>query len=695
MKKTSALIFSAVLMIFGFPGYAQTWIPSLQTSFNFSQVQRLQAGPPGHIYALDGGQRLALIRIDSILKGNKLIPEAILVKTIPLAYWPGYEKEIRHFEFSSVSEDGRYIAFSLKSSLLIGRNDDGSPQQAVPKEEIFVLDAAEQRLEFRAMTGKKTTSGFFGQTLRYLDYSSGRVRVMGKDPEEANPRELFLPEEKPAKKVLNLNQHLSLSNAGFETSEELEVRDEINRLGIRIGAAFISVEKENKEQAKIALPAGSDLEIFRFREGHLLIIQPMDTFMLLNPRNGEITGIPKPEIRLHLRSTLINGNVLLTYSGGMFSLCSTKDGKVRRSLPVKPLPAMFSELPVLANSGPDRLIRWQKAGRQLRFNLRSRSFRFEKITGIDSSMLRFPVLNSKKFRIRTVRFAGSEEDTASAGASGIFMNGTRIGGFWKNAVDDFLKLDIHEKTGRAFLHYHQPMLFALNPQVKRIWTASDITSPLQAVKADEDGSTVYSISSDGIIEFRNSSNGRLFLSMAFDTSGKDWILWTPSGYFDSSEKGDQLLSWMPPSQENHFPGIVPVAAFAKDFRRPELVDAVMLCRDEKEALGRLKAASGIAVNQKKRLSSLPAGIQLEFPGDRFTFSGPELRLPYFLIPGRLPLKKIRVLLDGKVQPDYLPDGKEIITIKPPRQDCLLELIPVSAAGEGEKIVCRLRWQSGQ
>jgi hypothetical protein len=136
-----------------------------------------------------------------------------------------------------------------------------------------------------------------------------------------------------------------------------------------------------------------------------------------------------------------------------------------------------------------------------------------------------------------------------------------------------------------------------------------------------------------------------------------------------------------------------MSSFSGGFRKPELVDAVMLCRDEKEALSRLKAESGMSSNEKKRLASLPAGIQLEFPGDRFTFSKEELKLPYFLIPGRLPLKKIQILIDGKPQADYLPDGKEIITLKLPAQDCMLELIPVSQAGEGEKIQCRFRWQA--
>jgi hypothetical protein len=519
---------------------------------------------------------------------------------------------------------------------------------------------------------------------------------MARDPEEVNPRELFLPEVSTEKKTIPLGMHLGISNSGFESREQLEVSDDINRIGLCLGTSQMLIFKENQEIGKIGLAANSDVEIFRFREFHLLAIQPADSFLMLNPRNGQITGLPRPELKLLPLLTLMDGNVLVGYSRGVFSLCGLKDGKIKRSLPVKLLPGFRVESPQLANSGTDRLIIWRRSGKQLRFNLRSRSFRLEKIAGSDSSQVRLPVLNSKRFRIRSTRFSGIEDSSASSDskyAPGIFLNGIRIGGSWTNSVDDFVKLDISEKAGRTFLHYRQPMLMALNSQVKRTWTASDLSSPLQAVKADEDGSTVYTISLNGIVQFRNASNGKLFLSMAFDSSGKDWILWTPSGYFDSSPDGDKLISWMPGTETDKLlPGLFPMGVFSKDFRRPELVNAVMLCRDEKEALERLKAKHGMAVNEQKRQISLPAEIQLEFPGDRYSFSGPELRLPYFLVPGRLPLKKIQVYIDGKIQSDYLPDGKEIIAVKPPAQDCLLELIPISAAGEGNKLKCSLHWQ---
>jgi hypothetical protein len=149
---------------------------------------------------------------------------------------------------------------------------------------------------------------------------------------------------------------------------------------------------------------------------------------------------------------------------------------------------------------------------------------------------------------------------------------------------------------------------------------------------------------------------------------------------------------MAAGEDGIFPPLFPVSGFSKEFRKPELVDATMLCRDEKEALKRLKASSGLQA-QTKRMQSLPAEIQLEFPGDRFSFTGSEIKIPYFLVPGRLPLKKIQLFIDGKALPDYLPDGRETLGISLPSKNCLLELIPVSAAGEGKKIQSRLYWQA--
>jgi hypothetical protein len=688
---------SIMMLLWGpVPVICQNWIPTGETNFDFRHIKKIQAGPPDHVYALDRHQNLAMIRFDTVEEAGRTSITPVLVKSIPLGFWPGYQQEHRNFDFSSVSEDGHDIALSLISRRVKSRGEDGSPEYAPARHEIFLLDFPEQKVIFRTETAKKPVSAFHGQTLRYTDFTKGSLRLMAKDPEEPQARVLSIPSSDEKAMVIRPVHHLSIGNQGLSASEKIKICFDLSQLDFFLKADSFQIHKAGKAFFSYPLRPESDLEIFRFRKHFLLSIQPADSFFLLNPANGEVTLLPKPMIKLHQQTGFLNEALLVNFSKGCFSFFDIRNGKTSQSVQVGLKPVSQAENPRLAVSGNDRLICWQKSGSQYRFNLRSRQFVMEKSGSPDNAMLQFPRLNSKKFRLRTTRFSELEDTSnlaTSAFAPGVFLNGVRIGRSGISSIDEFVKFDASEKAGFAFLHYHQPRLLALNVKAERIWQASDVDSPLQALKADEDGSSLFTISASGVVDFRNAVNGKKYASLLFDSSGREWIIWTPSGYYDASSAGEKLLSWMPASAEEQFPGTFYISSFRRHFRRPELVDAAILCRDEAEALKRLKASSGIN-NEAKRKNSLPAAIRLPFPGDFFTTKAPEVRLPFFLIAGRLPLKKIQLILNGKSLQDYIPDGKDLIPVPVQIGDSILELIPVSSAGEGEKITCRLRRLSG-
>ena len=690
------LIFFFTLLEWPVQGFCQNWIPSGETHFDFRSIRKIQAGPPGHIYALDRRQNLALIQFDTVNEAGRTSIKPVLVKSIPLGFWPGHQREQRIFDFSSVSEDGHDIALSLISRRVKSRGADGSPEYAPARHELFLLDFPEQKLIFRTETAKKPVSSFQGQTLRYTDFSSGSLKLMAKDLEDPEVRELSVPATDEKSDAIRPVHHLSLGNQGMSASEEIKISFDLNQMDFFLRADGFRIQKEGKVFWSYPLRPESEVEIFRFRKHFLLNVQPADSFFMVTVSNAAVRLLPKPQLKLHPQTGLLDDALLVNFSKGCFHFFDTRSGKTSQSLRVVSEPALPAENPRLAVSGNDRLICWQKSGLQYRFNLRSRQFGMEKSGSPDSAMLRFPRLNSKKFRLSTTRF-NEVEDTSnlatSAFAPGVFLNGVRIGRSGISSIDEFVKFDVSGNAGLAFLHYRQPLLLALNGRAAKVWQASDIDSPLQALKADEDAGSVFTISASGTVDFRNAVNGKKYASLLFDSSGHEWIIWTPSGFYDASASGEKLLSWMPASAEEQFPGTFYISSFRRHFRRPELVDATILCRDEAEALRRLKASSGLK-NEIKRKNSLPAAIRLPFPGDFFTSKGPEIKLPFFLKTGRLPLKKIQLILNGKSLPDYITDGKDMIPVPLQIGDSILELIPVSSAGEGEKITCRLRRISG-
>lgn len=666
---------------------AQTWIPRAEISFDFSRLRRLESGPPGHIYALDERMNLALIRFDTLHRNsaNARI-SAELVSVLPLRYWPGFEKESRSFDFSSVSNDGRHLALSLISKKIIRRDVDGSPVFAAAKNEVFVIDFPARKLDFRAETGKKTSSVFFGQTLRYTDYRKGLFRILAKDPEEPKPR-IFLHVAKG--KSPAPGRHLSLSNEGLSEKDEISLNDDLLGLRFQVQAKAMLIEKEGYTSLKIPLPASDEPGIFRYREGVLLLSDSGTKARMIKPGNLEMKEITlqpaESKEAVDFRSCLLNGQIIVGFSKSCFTFLQLSDGRRSKSLPLQA--GKSSEVPRAGLSGVYSFLGWLKAGKMFRF-LPSRR-EFSMLAYADSAGFQFPVHGSKRFRIRTARFLGdsNRQKDESRFGPGVFLNGKRISSYAGNSLSDFLRPDVSEKAGRCFLSYLQPRILALDREAKTVW-AADHSSPVLALKADAEGKSLFTWCESGTVDFWNAETGKKYLSLLFDSSGKEWLLWTPSGYFDASSGGASLLDWLPPSETDRFPGVFSMSFFNQSFHKPELVDAVLLCRDEATALQRLRVPFG-AITQDMRLKLRPPHIYLEFPGDKISYTSAEVALPYFEVAGRMPLKKVQLLLNGKPLPDYLPDGKELIRLSPPEDDSLLELIPYSAAGPGERIRCRL------
>lgn len=674
---------------------AQTWIPATEVSFDFSRIRRMEGGPAGHVYALDEKMNLGLIRFDTLPARSGKVVSASLVKVLPLQYWPGYEREKRQFDFSSVSEDGRHIAFTLTSREILRIEPDGTPVLAPPSEEIFLLDFAEQKLEFRRKTQRRTASVFFGQSLRYAEYPDGKCRIMAKDPEEFQPRVVAPLSFGNALSTKHPPRHQSLNNEGFAENEKFEFRDDLQQLAFRLEASRLMVESAAFSPVQISLPVPGDVELFRFREGYLILRQPGDSAFLLNPLNGEIRrgSLGKSDsIRSgDFRSCLFNGSILTGFSKGCFTFCDILTGKTSRSQPLSS--KAHQGIPRIALAGNSGVLLWEKSGKTFRFFPRGRTFGFEKTAASEAEPFTFPQLNSKKFRVRTTQFIddSSAEKTESRFAAGIFLNGVRISSFYGKSIEKFIKLDVSEKTGRAFLSYQQPNIMAIDAACRQIWSATG-SSPIRALKADESGKSVLSWSEDGVVDFRNAMTGKKYLSMVFDSSGKEWLLWTPSGYFDASPHGEELLYWMPAAsgEKDQFPGLFSMGSLSSHFRKPAVVDAAMLCYDENTALKRLKFAGGKPAEEIRIQQRIPS-IYLSFPGDQLFFSAPEVRIPVFQVPGRKPLKILRVWVDGQPRPDVVAVKNGTLAVSLPAKDCLLEIAPVSAAGQGEKIKCRMRW----
>ena len=84
-----------------------------------------------------------------------------------------------------------------------------------------------------------------------------------------------------------------------------------------------------------------------------------------------------------------------------------------------------------------------------------------------------------------------------------------------------------------------------------------------AVNASRDGRVVVSAEEGGAIRWRRADDGRELLALQILPNTKDWVLWTPEGFYQATDGAQDVLKWV----TNHGPDkaatTLPVSAIAK------------------------------------------------------------------------------------------------------------------------------------
>jgi hypothetical protein len=137
---------------------------------------------------------------------------------------------------------------------------------------------------------------------------------------------------------------------------------------------------------------------------------------------------------------------------------------------------------------------------------------------------------------------------------------------------------------------------------------------------------------------------------------KEWIVWTPQGYYDTSIAGDsRFLGWHtnPPHDSVRPSDFVPIITYARTMNRPEILDQLWRLGDPNlVALPAGKAPDGMAVeNQPPRIlvGSIEGGIRLPAPGVVWAVTVPNPRLKLKIVAeGNSRVRDRRIILDERV-----------------------------------------------
>ena len=157
---------------------------------------------------------------------------------------------------------------------------------------------------------------------------------------------------------------------------------------------------------------------------------------------------------------------------------------------------------------------------------------------------------------------------------------------------------------------------------------------------------------------RNNPSLALFLGL-----DREWVLWTPQGYYDTSIEGDaRFLGWHinPPFRSSRPTDFVPISTFADTMNRRDILDRLW-------STGlldtRLNAPAPVAASRPPSIQAIedqppritfapiPNGLQLPAPGVLWVVNRPDVRVSLRLMSsGKSEIRRRRIILDERTLP---------------------------------------------
>ena len=249
------------------------------------------------------------------------------------------------------------------------------------------------------------------------------------------------------------------------------------------------------------------------------------------------------------------------------------------------------------------------------------------------------------------------------------------------------------------------------------------------VNVSGDGRWVVAALGDGSVRWYRVSDGQEQLALFVHGDHERWIVWTPTGYYDTSMGGENLVGWHVNRTFNQSADFFSVGRFRERFYQPALIQKVMQLGDEQDAVRAFKAEIAMleAMNAEAAASTTPAPVKpsvkaqaaaaavrvaparvqvsetlppvIELQSDRTVESNDgQVAVRYVVrTPPDAPLKEVKVRVNGKLERNVKTrstrsaDGQVFEAIVPvPPKDSDILLIAENRNAKSDPVTVTIR-----
>jgi len=246
------------------------------------------------------------------------------------------------------------------------------------------------------------------------------------------------------------------------------------------------------------------------------------------------------------------------------------------------------------------------------------------------------------------------------------INGLPVEG-WKGAsfpklAAEHIKLDDNERSQslaiapdkQQFVLGCDYYLRAYDKDGGLLWPPKQAPGIFWGVNISRDGHLVVAAAGDGTIRWYRMNDGRELLALFVQRESREWVAWTPKGYFMASPKGGNLIGWHVNRGWNQSADFFALSQFRDTFDRPDIVSGVLAALDEDTAIDEANAALKKKRDNEDVTTGLPPVITITSPSNLSSSSSPdtsEVTIEYSVrSPSRQPVTQVVGLVDGRPVP---------------------------------------------
>jgi WD40 repeat protein len=222
------------------------------------------------------------------------------------------------------------------------------------------------------------------------------------------------------------------------------------------------------------------------------------------------------------------------------------------------------------------------------------------------------------------------------------------------------------------------------------------------INISADGRFVVAGFGDGTIRWYRFTDGKEVLAFFPCNDRKRWVIWTPSGYYDASSGGEDLIGWHVNNGPDNAADFFPVGQFRSTYYRPDIVAKVLETGDEAKAILAANDESGRKTHGASVSQMLPPVVEIVSPLDGADVTTSNTSVRYKVrSPSGEPLTEVKVLVDGRpasadrgVEPASTSPSGDVLEARfsvPPR-DTTVSVIAINRFSASTPATIHLRWR---